>query len=90
MRSYTRVMLLLSIPTLAFITLTASQWVHGLTGNVYAYTGAIAVIPWVALGAVFYALAIVGNSGLVRARRPGLSSTALASASLSTSRSTSS
>ncbi len=65
MRSYTRVVLLLSIPTVAFVTATAGPWVHGLTGNSYSYSGAIAVIPWVALGAVFYSLAIVGNSGLV-------------------------
>jgi O-antigen/teichoic acid export membrane protein len=73
MHEYTRVVLLITLPVLAFVIVAADDVVSILTNGFYAnyYVRAADVAPVVALGAVFYMLALVGSTGLIVARRSG-------------------
>lgn len=68
MRAYSRVMLLIGIPTLAFLIGNAGILVPLLAGKHYYYAAA-PVISLVAAGSLIYSLALIGNTGLIVAKR---------------------
>ncbi|HUP32850.1 MAG TPA: polysaccharide biosynthesis C-terminal domain-containing protein [Gaiellaceae bacterium] len=69
MRAYTRFILLIGAGAAALVTTVATILVPLLVGGRDAYLPAADVVPFVALGALLYALALVGYTGLVVARR---------------------
>ena len=71
MRSYTRILLLLGMPMALYGLAAGGELVELLAGR-NAYAESAEVVPVVALGAVFYSLAMVGNTGLVVSKRSGL------------------
>jgi O-antigen/teichoic acid export membrane protein len=68
MREYTRVMLLLGAAAVAAAAAAASTVVPVLAGPT-SYDAAVGVVPIVALGSFILALALIGNTSLVIARR---------------------
>jgi O-antigen/teichoic acid export membrane protein len=68
MRSYTRVAILIGLPCIAFVAITASDLVWILTGK-YDYVKGSAVGPIIAGGSFLYALAFIANTGHVIAKR---------------------
>ena len=67
-RIYTRVLLLLAFPIIAVAFLTAPGLILVLASPRY-YSTAAPVIPLAAIGALVWALALLGNTGLTTARR---------------------
>lgn len=68
MRAYTRVLLLMGIPVIAFLVTSAGILVPLLAGTRY-YHDAGNVAPIVGAGSLVYMLALVANTGLVIAKR---------------------
>ena len=68
MREYTRVILLLGIPIVAFLITASGIIVPALAGVRY-YHGAVGVAPIVGAGSLIYVLALVSNTGLVIAKK---------------------
>ena len=68
MRAYTRVLTLFGLPIVAYLVANAGILVPVLAGTQY-YQPAAAVAPVIALGSFLYGLALIGNTGLVVARR---------------------
>ena len=68
MRAYTRVILLICVPIVAYLNATSGILVPLLAGTTYYYD-AVPVVPVVAAGTLFYALALVGTTGLIVAKR---------------------
>lgn len=68
--SYTRVVLLIGLPCIAFVAASATDLVTLITGfRYYDYREAATVAPIVAGGSLLFALAGLANTGLVVARR---------------------
>ncbi|HVS84123.1 MAG TPA: polysaccharide biosynthesis C-terminal domain-containing protein [Gaiellaceae bacterium] len=63
MRAYTRVILLLGLPAIAFVGAIAGTLIPALTGS-HAYDGAIPVAPVVAGGAILFTLSAIAATGL--------------------------
>jgi O-antigen/teichoic acid export membrane protein len=68
MREYTRVILLMGLPTVAFLVATSGILVPALAGARY-YHEAARVTPLIAVGSLIYVLALVSNTGLVIAKK---------------------
>jgi O-antigen/teichoic acid export membrane protein len=68
MRSYTRIVLLVGLPIVAYIAVEARGIVTALTGQLL-YDEAAAVAPIVAAGSLLFALSFVGYTGLVVQRQ---------------------
>jgi O-antigen/teichoic acid export membrane protein len=68
MREYTRVILLLGLPILAFLVASSGILVPALAGVRY-YHQAARVAPLVGAGSLLYSLALVSNTGLVIAKK---------------------
>ena len=68
MREYTRVILLLGLPIVAFLVASSGILVPALAGVRY-YHEAARVTPLVAGGSLLYVLALVSNTGLVIAKK---------------------
>lgn len=71
MRAYTRVILLIGIPILAYVSVTDRQLISVLAAGDYRnfYRDAASVIPFVAAGSLIYLLALIGSTGLTVSRR---------------------
>jgi O-antigen/teichoic acid export membrane protein len=70
MTSYTRVVLLVGLPCVAYIAATGGELVTLITGYNYdEYRPAATVAPIVAVGSIFTALAGLAHTGLAVARR---------------------
>ncbi len=71
MRAYTRITLLIGLPVVAMAAATANVVVPLLSSGAYEryYKPAAPVVPIVAVGALVFALARVGETGLVIAKR---------------------
>lgn len=69
MRSYTRILILLGLPVIAFLVVNAGVLVPLLAGSQYYTHSARGVAPLVAAGSFFYGLALIGNTGLVIAKK---------------------
>jgi len=72
--AYTRVLLVLVLPVLAFVVVTASPVIHFLSTGFYGnyYTRAIDVAPIVALAGAIQSMGYFGNIGLAISRRSRL------------------
>lgn len=68
MRSYTRVLVLLTLPVVAFLTVTASPLVAVVAGS-RQYSEATQVVAVVAVGSTLYALTLVAYTGLIVAKK---------------------
>jgi O-antigen/teichoic acid export membrane protein len=68
MREYTRVILLLGIPIVAFLVASSGVLVPALAGARY-YHEAARVAPIIGAGSLLYVLALVSNTGLVIAKK---------------------
>ena len=68
MRSYTRIALLVGLPCIAFVAVTASDLVWILTGK-YDYARHAGIAPIVAGGSFLFALSFIAGTGLVIAKR---------------------
>jgi len=67
-RAYTRVVLLIGLPVVAFVASASASVVVLLAGSVKFHEAAV-VAPFVAIGSFVYALALIGSTGLMIARR---------------------
>lgn len=68
--SYTRIVLLVALPCIAFVAVSGSDLVSLITGFRYHdYRQAATVAPIVALGSLLFALTGLANTGLVVARK---------------------
>jgi O-antigen/teichoic acid export membrane protein len=68
--SYTRIVLLIALPCIAYVAAVGSDLVTLLTGfRYYDYRQAATVAPIVACGSLFFALTGLANTGLVVAKR---------------------
>jgi O-antigen/teichoic acid export membrane protein len=68
--SYTRIVLLIALPCVAFVAAVGTDLVTLITGfRYYDYREAATVAPIVASGSLLYALAALANTGLVVAKR---------------------
>jgi O-antigen/teichoic acid export membrane protein len=68
MRSYSRLMVLISVPIVAYLAGNAGILVPLFAGRRYYYP-AVPVITIVAVGSFIYSLALIGNTGLIVAKR---------------------
>ncbi len=68
MRAYTRVILLVSLPIIGFVTATAGTVVPLLAGERF-YAKAADVAPIISAGSLVYALALIGYTGLIVGKR---------------------
>jgi O-antigen/teichoic acid export membrane protein len=68
MREYTRVILLIGIPIVAFLVASSGVLVPALAGARY-YHEAARVAPIIGAGSLLYVLALVSNTGLVIAKK---------------------
>lgn len=68
MRSYTRVLILLTLPVVAFLVVAASPVVAVVAGS-SQYHEAARVVAVVAVGSTLYALTLVAYTGLIVAKR---------------------
>jgi O-antigen/teichoic acid export membrane protein len=68
MREYTRVILLLGLPIVAFLVASSGILVPALAGARY-YHEAARVTPIIGVGSLLYVLALVSNTGLVIAKK---------------------
>jgi len=71
MRAYTRIVLLVGVPAIAFVAATARDLIDLLTGRPVLYDDAVSVAPLIAVGSLLYALAGIGAIGLAIAKRTG-------------------
>jgi O-antigen/teichoic acid export membrane protein len=70
LRSYTRIVLLVALPCIAYVGAVGSDLVTLITGHqYYTYRAAASVAPIVACGSLLFALAGLANTGLVIARK---------------------
>lgn len=71
MRSYSRIVLLVGLPTIAFAAATASPVVALLSSGYYSryYAAAATVVPIIATAALIDSLGRIGNAGLTLAKR---------------------
>jgi O-antigen/teichoic acid export membrane protein len=68
MRAYTRVLILVGLPTIAFLTASRTDLLHLVAGHQYG-AGTAIVSPIVATGSLIYVLAPIAYSGLVISRK---------------------
>jgi O-antigen/teichoic acid export membrane protein len=68
MRSYTRILVLLSLPLIAFLAVAATPLIDVVAGG-GAYHAADRVVPIVAVGSFLYALTLVSYTGLIVAKK---------------------
>jgi O-antigen/teichoic acid export membrane protein len=71
MRAYTRIVLLVGLPAIAFVAATATDLIDLLTGRPAFYDDAAPVAPLIAAGSLLYSLAAIGSIGLSVAKRTG-------------------
>ncbi len=67
MRSYTRILLLMGVPTVLLLAATGQTIVDLIAPKSYSHAGAVVAI--VAAGSLIYALALIGYTGLIVGKR---------------------